>query len=203
MPGPVDDERHVRDSDHHCVARADLEELLRPERGWNPDFYDDLAWPKRGPLRADDEIVEGHVSTPPSGCHDDVGVECGQHRERVTCGRRGGEVASQRARVADLWGSDRARRLGKTRQEIAEPRCHELGVGDAGAEHDLGAFESPPLELLDLAQAHNRRRAPETEIDFHHEVGPAGQELGVRVLLERVEGLFQRDRQKYQHKYSL
>ena len=87
---------------------------------------------------------------PACGGDDDAGVERGEHRESVA-GRRGGaEIAPERAGVADLGGPDGARRLREAGQEVAELGSHELGVGDAGAEHDFAAFAPPSGELLTL-----------------------------------------------------
>ena len=58
----------------------------------------------------------GSVRRPLDADEVDLGVEGGEHRQPVAGRRAGGEVAADRAGIADLRAADRARRLGQRRQ---------------------------------------------------------------------------------------
>ena len=178
---PVDDEGHVGDGDDHGVARADLQELLRAESGREPDLDDDLARRERGALGADDELVERDACAGPA---------CWRRTIVASSAASTGSVSPAGEAVPRLPPSVPALRIcgePTVRDACARPgrrslerRAHQLGVGDAGAEDDLGAFDPPPLQLGNVPQADHRRRPAVGETDLHHEVGPARPAAGRR-----------------------
>ncbi len=119
------------------------------------------------------------------------GVEGHQHGQQVAGGGGGAEVAAQRPGVADLGGADGPGRVGQRGRQGGQVGPAEVGVGERGAEADLVAVAVPTGQFGHPGDGHHRARAAAAVVDLDHEVGPAGQHLGVGVLGQRGTGFGQ------------
>src|SRR6185312_1790726 len=183
--------RGAADRDHHRVAGADLEELLRSGQPRHPHPGDDLTGPQDRALDTGDELGEGHRALPlPAGQHD-RGVGGQQHRQPVAGRARGGDVAADGGGVAHLRRADGAGRGGE-RGKLAGELALDGGPGDRGADVDLVGTDLVALQLRHPADGDDRRRPAVAEVDLHHEVGAAGEQVRVREGVQRVEGVLQR-----------
>ena len=81
----------------------------------------------------DEEILERHLAPLVAVPQDDRRAERDQRRRRVADRRAIGDVAADRARVADLLAGDAVPELAQLR-EAPDDRAVRLGVGDARAE---------------------------------------------------------------------
>ena len=167
----VDAER--RHGDHHRVAGADLAELLRPGRLRDQDRRDQFVFGKGVALHAGVEVGDWDRADPAHGRDLDLGPGREQRRMAVARGRRGAEVAADRAPVANLRRAHRPGRHGQPGQpvtEFADDPC----VADPGAEPDPAGFGGPSRQVGDPGQVEHGGRAAGVEVDLHHHVGAPG-----------------------------
>ena len=94
----------------------------------------------------------GTRRVPRTDAHSTSAPSTHERRERVTGRRRSAEVAADRAAVANLRRTDRARRLGERGQHAAQLSVLDLGIGKAGAEPERAAVAGEAAELSHLVQ---------------------------------------------------
>src|SRR5947208_2143046 len=168
----IKEQAQAGDGDHHGVSCADFRERsgaadYLPLRAENQFVRTDHRR-----LRSDHELMPRQRASTAGVDQDDLGVVCGQHRERVTGRTRRAEVPADGSPVADLWRAHGPRRLherGKHRQVVDDP-----GIRDPGAEKTRPILLSPHPQLWEAADVQERGRPPPVEVQLDHDVGPAG-----------------------------
>ena len=131
----IDDEREARDRDHHRVAHADLQELLRALRQRHHCRHDELAGlaARCASARPGTRGSTGHASRPDRP-HHDRGVERRQHGQAVAGRRPGAEVAADASPALRICGEPTVRAACARAGSVAgERRLHQLRAGHAGA----------------------------------------------------------------------
>src|SRR5205809_839975 len=187
----IKEQAQAGDGDHHGVSCADFRERsgaadYLPLRAENQFVRTDHRL-----LRSDHELMPRQRASTAGVDQDDLGVVCGQHRERVTGRTRRAEVPADGSPVADLWRAHGPRRLherGKHRQVVDDP-----GIRDPGAEKTRPILLSPHPQLWEAADVQERGRPPPVEVQLDHNVGPAsngqsgrGRRLHLQRFLERA-----------------
>ncbi len=192
-----------RNRDDHCVARADLAELLGAVEYRNPHGLDQLSGHQAGRLDTGDELGDGHLAAGFGRTQFQHGVEGGQHGNAVTGGRGGCDVSTEGCGVADLWGADGAGGLGQRRHQRRNLRFTDLGKGDTGAESQFVSCEMPVGEFGNPVEGDHVFDASTAPVDLDHEVGSAGNDDRVGFCGQGSAGIFEGGSNGHRHSAML
>lgn len=115
------------------------------------------------------------------------GFEAGQGHGGVGGGVAGDDVADDGAHVADLQRSDLAAGLGQGWRVFQDQLgLGRLGVGDARTDADEPVLFGDVLEFRDLGEVHQHVAGVLAVLQFQHEVGAAGDDPGLPLLVLRT-----------------
>jgi hypothetical protein len=176
----------------HRPAGSDLDVRLGGPRGEraDPEAGDELIWSPGGGAAAGDELGERQAASACSGREFDHGVGDEERSDGVGGGGGVAHVAPQGCHRLGLPAPHRRRGLGQGRGEPSHLLVTADGaVGGSRADAQV-AVGGDSGELGDRADVDDDRRIDLPPEVLDHEVGPAGQHLGVAPEIgEEIDGL--------------
>ena len=164
-----------------------------PRPGPGVDVREDLVLADVGHQQVLEEVARGDRAGAGRGLQVDGGAEQDEHRGYVGARVGVGDVAADRAAVADLGVADVAGGLGEHRAVRGENvGSRDLGVGGQRADPDRAARLGDALEFIETADVDDDGRLRESQLHHRDQAVAAGHQLRVLVLLQQAEGFIDR-----------